>query len=101
MKKIKSIKQLKAEKIRIKQQQFEIEHKMGVTWNELKETARPANIVREAIGSIFRKKTTEGQPENKLLNTAINIGVSLLAGNLTEKALQKLGNFFTKSRTKS
>jgi hypothetical protein len=101
MKKIKSIKQLRAEKIRIKHERLEIEKKMSANWDELKEAVRPANIAREAIGSIFRKKTTEGQPENKLLNTAINIGLSLLAGNLTEKALQKLGNIFTKSRTKS
>jgi hypothetical protein len=99
MKKIKSIKQLRAEKKRIKLEQSEIENKMREHWTELKETVRPANIAREAIGSIFRKKTTENQPESKLLNTAINFGVGLLAGNLTEKALQKLGKIFTKSRT--
>jgi hypothetical protein len=101
MKKIKSIQQLRAEKKRIKQEQLEIENKMGEHWTELKETVKPANIAREAIGSIFRKKTAENQPESKLLNTAINIGVGLLAGNLTEKALQKLGKIFTKSRTSS
>jgi hypothetical protein len=101
MKKIKSIKQLRAEKERIKQEQLDIERKIGEHWNGLKETVRPANLAREAIGSVFRKKTAENQPESKLLNTAINIGVSLLAGNLTEKALQKLGKIFTKSRTSS
>lgn len=101
MKKIKSIKQLRAEKNRIEYERLEIEKKMSANWSELKETAKPANIAREAIGSIFRKKTTEGQPENKLLNTAVNIGLGLLAGNLTERALQKLGNIFIKSRTKS
>ncbi len=101
MKKIKNIKQLRAEKIRIKQQQLEIEEKLGLGWKDLKETVRPANIARDAIGGIFRKKASDGQPENKLLNTALNVGFAFLTGKLTEKVVQKLSRVFTKSNTTS
>ena len=101
MKKIKNIKQLRAEKIRIKQQQLEIEEKLRLSWKDLKEFARPGNIARDAIGSIFRKKTSETQPENKLLDTALNVGLAFLTGTLTEKVVQKIRRVFTKSRTSS
>ncbi len=101
MKRIKNIQQLQAEKKRIKQQQLQIEEKLGLSWKDLKESAKPGNIARDAIGSIFRKKTSEGKPENKLLDTALNVGFAFLTGKLTEKVVQKIRRVFTKSRTSS
>ncbi|MFM6924488.1 MAG: hypothetical protein ACKOU7_03230 [Ferruginibacter sp.] len=56
MKKIKSIRQLHAEKKRIKQQQEEMERRIRASWQDVKENLRPANLAKEAIGGIIRKK---------------------------------------------
>jgi hypothetical protein len=54
MKKIKSIKQLQAEKAQIKQEQLELEDKLRGDWQQLKECFQPANIAKDAIGSILK-----------------------------------------------
>jgi hypothetical protein len=97
MKKIKSIKQLQAEKKRIKQKQEAIENQIRVSWKELKETLQPVNMAKDAIGSIFRKTPTENINQNSLLKTVFNFGLTLLAGKLTEKAGERLRKIFSKS----
>jgi hypothetical protein len=59
MKKFKSIKQLQAEKNRIKQQQEELEFKIRINWKELKECLNPVNITKEAISKVIRNKTAK------------------------------------------
>lgn len=101
MKKIKSIRQLHAEKKRIKQQQEEMESRIRTSWQGVKENLRPANIAKDAIGDILRKKTTDNVHEDSLFKTAVNFGITLLAGKLTEKAGEKLSKVFKKSHSSS
>lgn len=101
MKKIKSIRQLHAEKKRIKQQQQEMEKRIRDSWQEVKENLKPANIAKDAIGGILRKKTTGSEHEDSLFKTAVNFGLTLLAGKLTEKAGEKLSKVFRKSHSSS
>jgi len=101
MKKIKSIRQLHAEKKRIRQQQEETEKKIRSSWQEVKENLRPVNIAKEAIAVILRKKAAVNEHEGSLLKTAVNFGLTLLAGKLTEKAGEKLSKVFKKSHSSS
>ena len=57
MKKIKSIKQLKAEKQRLLLQQQELEDRMRGNWSAVKEGLSPANIAKDTMGSIFKGVT--------------------------------------------
>jgi hypothetical protein len=96
MKKIKSIKQLKAEKKRIKQQQEELENKIYGNWKELKESLRPANIAKDAINSILKKKTEMSTDDENILKSSFTYGVTLLARKFADKAREKLGKAFMK-----
>ena len=101
MRKIKSIQQLQAEKKRMRQQQEETEKKIWASWQGVKENLRPVNIVKDAIGGVLRKKTTDNCHKDSLLKTAIHFGLTLLAGKLTEKAGEKLSKVFKKSQRSS
>jgi len=101
MKKIKSIRQLQAEKKRIRQQQEALEKRIRESWQGVKENLRPANIAKEAIGGIFGKKTAGSEHEGSLFKTAVQFGLGLLAGKLTEKAGEKLSKFFKKPDSSS
>jgi len=96
MKKIKNIKQLHAEKRRIRQQQEEMEKRIHTSWQDVKEHLKPANIVKDTIGSILNRKTNTNEHDGSLLKTVINYGLSFLAGKLTEKAGEKLSKVFKK-----
>lgn len=100
MKKIKSIRQLHAEKRRIKQQQEEMEKRIRESWQDVKENLRPVNIAKDAIGGILRK-ATGSEHEESLFKTAVNFGLTLLAGKLAGKAGEKLGKLFKKSHSSS
>ena len=96
MKKIKNIKQLKAEKKRIKQQQEELEKKMSGNWKELKECLRPANIAKDVIGSILRNKTEKSVDDDDVFKSSFTYGVNLLAKKISDKAREKLSKVFMK-----
>ena len=92
MKKIKSIKQLKAEKKRLKIRTAELEYKVRGNWTELKECLRPLNIAKDAIGSIFKSKAAAKIHEDSILKSSFTYGISLLAAKFMEKA----GNILNK-----
>lgn len=96
MKPIKNIKQLQAEKKRIKHEQQDLENKIRVNWKEVKESLRPGNIAKDAIGSIFKNKTAENMNDDNILKSSFTYGVSLLAKKFAEKAGEKLGKVFRK-----
>jgi hypothetical protein len=94
MRKIKNIKQLKAEKKRIKQQQEELENKIRNNWKDLKECLRPANLAKDAISSIFKSKTEKNQDDENIFKSSFAYGVNLLAKKFADKAREKLGKIF-------
>ena len=96
MKKIKSIKQLKAEKKRLKLHIGELEHKVRGNWTELKECLRPQNIAKDAIGSIFKSKAAVNIQEDSILKSSFTYGISLLAAKFMEKAGNTLSKVFKK-----
>lgn len=96
MKKIKSIKQLQAEKKRIKQQQQYLENKIQVKWDELKERLTPASIVKDTFSSVIKNKTAENLNGESILKSTFTYGVTLLANRFAEKARDKFGKIFHK-----
>jgi hypothetical protein len=96
MKKIKSIKQLKAEKRRIKERQEELEHTISNNWKELKENLRPVNIVKDTLGTIMKGKTEDNLYGDGFFKNAITYGVTLLAKKIMDKTGSKLGKMFKK-----
>ena len=94
MKRIKTIKQLRAEQIRINQQQEELEDKIRSNWRELKESLRPVNIAKDVIGN-FLKSKTEKIDEDDLLKSSFVYGVYRLLKKFADKAWEKLGKIFS------
>lgn len=96
MRKIKSIKQLQAEKKRIKQQQTLVEDKISLKWKELKERLRPLNITRDAIESILRKTASYDMNSEVIIKNSLYYGIALLATKLVESASEQLSNIFNR-----
>ena len=96
MNKIKNIKQLKEEKKRIKQRQEDLEKKISGNWLEVKDSLRPVNIAKQAIGSILVNKTASVLNGGSLLKSALTFGLTLMAKKFTTNAGEKIGRFFKK-----
>jgi hypothetical protein len=96
MKKIKSIKQLKAEKKLMKQRQAELEDKIRADWKELKERLRPVNITKDAIESVLLKKASAVSNNVGVIKNALTYGITLLAEKLAARADEKLNKIFSK-----
>ena len=94
MKKIKSIKQLKAEKKRIQQRQEELEDKIRSNWKVLKEDLRPVNIVKDSFSNFMKGKTGENLYGDGFVKNAFTYGVTLLAKKFVDKTGVKLGKIF-------
>jgi hypothetical protein len=97
IKKIKSRKQLKAEKKRIRVRREELEKKIRVKWEELKESLKPANMARETLQNLIRGKTAQNLEEESILKSTLNYGISLLAKRFTDKAGEKFEWLFKKN----
>lgn len=89
MKKIKSLKQLRAQKEHINHRLDLLEHSLQQQWRDLKHGLTPSNIIKESIGSILKSKAEPDFSKGNLLKSAFTYGVSLLAGKLADKARQK------------
>jgi hypothetical protein len=96
MKKIRSIKQLKAEKKRIIQRQAELENKIGSNWKELKENLRPVNIVKDVFGKIMKNKSEDNLYSDGFIKNTLTYVLTLLAKKIMDKTGSKLGNIFKK-----
>lgn len=96
MKKIKNIQELQAEKKKLQQQQIDLEIKMHENWDDLKDSARPINIVKDTINSIITHKTKGNYKGESILKNALAYGASIVAKKLIDKAEEKLGKIFTK-----
>lgn len=100
MKKIKSIKQLKAEKKRIMQRQEELEDKIRSNWKELKENLRPVNIVKDSFSSFMKGRTEDNLYGDGFVKNAFTYGITLLAKKFVDKTGVKLGKLFKKDPAK-
>lgn len=99
MKAIKSIKQLQAEKKRLKKHQQELEIKLKHNWNELKESLNPSSVAAATFDIVLKNNTCKKSPGKNILNTVFNFGASLLANKLADKASEKIGHIFHKKQT--
>ena len=90
MKKIKSIKQLKAERQRIKEHQELLELKIRHNWNDLKASVKPGNIAKETFNTILSSKPVAMLAGSGVLKGALALGISLLAKKIIAKGGQKL-----------
>lgn len=96
MKTIRTLKQLHAEKARIKQRQAELALAMGHNWAGLKESLRPINMAKDAISSILQKKTVQNLATGELLKNAGTFAFSLVARKAMRFANRKLEHWFGK-----
>ena len=96
MKKIRSIRQLQAEKKRIQQHQEELERKIRGNWKDLKDCLNPANVAKEALNKVIRNKTEDNMNGDSILKNTFTYGVSLLAKRFAEKAAGKVSSIFRK-----
>jgi hypothetical protein len=85
MKKIRHIKDIQHEKLRLRVKQLELEKQMRQNWRELKEDLSPRNFIEHRIEDFTHKKSSQGH----LLSDAVSYGVSYLTRKLSEKAGQK------------
>lgn len=96
MKKIKSIRQLRAQKEHVSLRLDYLEQTMQQQWKELKQELKPAVIIKDSIGTLLRKKAEPDSENGGLLKSALTYGVSLLAGKLADKAQKKFIGVFKK-----
>ena len=96
MKKIKSIRQLRAQKEHVSLRLDYLEHTMQQQWKELKQELKPSVIIKDSISTILRKKAEPDFENGGLLKGALTYGVSLLAGKLADKAQKKFIGVFKK-----
>lgn len=96
MKKIKSIHQLKAEKLRIKKRRAELEDSIRENWTGLKATLKPSSLAKEAYNDILDHQAEANLKGDGVLRSTLNYGISLLAKKITTKAGDKLGKLFKK-----
>ncbi len=85
MKKIKSLKQLQAEKKLLKQRQEALEDKMRSNWNELKDSMKPLNIAKNALGTVLKVGAAGALNGKGMVRNAVTYGVTLLANKFIDK----------------
>jgi hypothetical protein len=94
MKKIRSIKQLAAEKKRIKLREEELEKKIRGNWSELKESLRPSTIAKDTFSNAMKDKTENNVNGESVLKSTFTYGMSLLAKKIADKAGDKFSKVF-------
>lgn len=86
MKKIKHIKDIQQEKMRLCIQQLEQEKALQQNWSETKEELRPGTLLRNKLAD-----ATHTQPgENTLFTGLVSLGAGYLSRRLSQAAGQKL-----------
>lgn len=96
MKKIKSIRQLRAQKEHVSLRLDYLEHTMQQQWKELKQELKPSNIIKDSVASILKKKAEPDFQNDSFLKSTFTYGASLLAGKLADRAREKFSNVFKK-----
>jgi len=86
MKKIKHLKDIEQEKMRLRIQQLEQEKAIRKQWIEIKEAWRPGTLLRNKLSGLTQTKPEEGPLFSRLMNH----GVDHLSRRFTEMAGKKL-----------
>lgn len=86
MKKIKKLKQLKAEQKILLQRESALESAIQKDWKSLKESLRPVNMAKEAFSKWVNKQPTAKPNGRALLTGGLSIGTAFLAKKLLGKA---------------
>jgi len=89
MKKIKSMRQLQAEKKRLREERTALENAMQADLQVLKSFLHPADE---------KKNTGEAEKPESIFSRTFRYGVNLLAGQVAGKAEEKLSNIFRRKR---
>jgi len=85
MDRIKSMKQLGEQKIRLEARRCRLEKDMRLHWNELKEGLHPGSIEKE-----------QGGHNNRIVKNTVQYGLMLLTQKITGKAEEKIKKMFRK-----
>jgi hypothetical protein len=96
MKKIKSIKQLKAEKRHLEQQQQLLEFKIRNSWGELRESLKPGHLAKETYNKVLSGRQDAMLNGDSILKCTVSYGASLLAQKIMDRGGIKLGKLFRK-----
>lgn len=86
MKKIKHIKDIEREKLRLRVQQLEQEKKLKESWTTLKEDLKPGNFLRNKIAEFTHEKSDD----KGLVSGLVNAGAAYLSKRLTGYAGEKI-----------
>jgi len=86
MKKIKRIKDIQQEKMRLRIQQLEQEKALRNQWNGLKEELRPGTLLRNKVAEFTKTKPEEGH----LISGLISYGAYYLTRRYTGMASSKI-----------
>jgi pimeloyl-CoA synthetase len=94
MKKIRNIKDLEQEKLKLQVRQLELEKQLDHSWREIRKDLSRNNVTEQnQPGTVFNSKTN-----NALLNGALNVGAIFLSviagrtvGNAAEQIVGRLG----------
>lgn len=90
MKKIKSLKQLRVEKKRLKIQQMELEDQLQDNWDELKESLQPVSIVKDIFKTAISSKAEGGLNIRSIIKNAFIFGASFLVKKFADKMDEKI-----------
>ena len=88
MKKIKHIKDIQEEKMRLRIQQLEQEKNLQQNWNETKLELRPGTLLRNQMAA----SSTGKEGENSLFTGLVSLGAGYLTRRFTGLAGQKIEN---------
>lgn len=86
MKKIKHIKDLKEEKMRLRIRQLELEKEIRITWLELKENFEPATLLKNKFAGI----NTGEVKEKGLLSSTLSRGAAYLTRRFFDTTGEKI-----------
>lgn len=92
MKKIKNIKQLKAETRRLEQRRQELEKAIKYDWRDVKDSSRPINLADNAISHFLKEKGN--RKGHTFLSEGLAQLVSTFTRNMVNKAQLKFGKWY-------
>ncbi len=88
--------QLKSKKKEIELQQKLLLEKINNKWLELKDNAKPLNIVKNSLSNILHNQPVEQPYGEQALKRSFTYGVALLAEKFADNVFEKVRRFFVK-----
>ena len=92
MKKISNISELKAEQLRLKEQDRLLENNIRENWQEIRESLTPNNITRQVFSAVFSKP--EPGDGKTILNYLAGFAATALAGSVLKRLKKKVAGWF-------